>query len=100
MNIRSLLLTLALLLAPLSLQAQAQVPESSEALNNLGIIYAEGQGVARSYEQAYKWFVIAAAKGHPLAPYNLAFLRERMSHEAQSKAMDEVKNWQKHYTMR
>ena len=36
------------------------------AQNNLGVLYAEGQGVAQDYAQARTWFEKAAAQGHAL----------------------------------
>ncbi|MEO8340531.1 MAG: tetratricopeptide repeat protein [Nitrospirota bacterium] len=53
-----------------SLAAQGNV----EAQNNLGELYARGQGVQQDYSQARQWYEKAAAQGHPLAQNNLAEL--------------------------
>ncbi|WP_298046243.1 tetratricopeptide repeat protein, partial [uncultured Cardiobacterium sp.] len=44
------------------------------AQNNLGVLYAEGQGVAQDYAQARTWFEKAAAQGHANAQNSLGFL--------------------------
>jgi len=40
--------------------------------NNLGMLYREGEGVVKNYEQAVYWFTKAAEQGGYLAQYNLA----------------------------
>jgi TPR repeat protein len=42
------------------------------AQTNLGIMYAEGHGVAKNYAEAAKWYRLAAGKGSADAQYNLA----------------------------
>ena len=44
--------------------ARQAVPESAEAANLLGEIYAQGLGVAQDKEAAAKWFRTAAGLGH------------------------------------
>ncbi len=34
------------------------------AMNNVGLLYAEGQGVERDYEEAFKWWMRAAERGN------------------------------------
>ncbi|CAH9019260.1 tetratricopeptide repeat protein [Candidatus Nitrosacidococcus sp. I8] len=41
------------------------------AQSGLGIMYADGKGVARNYEQAAYWYQKAADQGDTLAQYNL-----------------------------
>ena len=41
------------------------------AMNELGHLYAEGQGVRKSPKKATKWFSQAAEKGMPLAQFNM-----------------------------
>ncbi len=41
---------------------------------NLGLRYAQGQGVAQDYAEAIKWFRLAAAQGHAKAQYNLGIV--------------------------
>jgi len=38
----------------------------------LGVLYSEGEGVARDQATAFHWFQLAAAQGNPTAEYNLA----------------------------
>ena len=35
----------------------------SEAQFELGMLYADGQGVKQSYTEAFKWYALAAEKG-------------------------------------
>jgi len=41
------------------------------AQTNLGVMYYQGRGVARNYEEAVKWYKMAALKGYPDALFNL-----------------------------
>jgi TPR repeat protein len=43
----------------------------ASAQNNLGIMYANGQGVPQDDELAVHWYRLAAEQGHALAQYNL-----------------------------
>jgi uncharacterized protein len=47
---------------------------NAEAQNNLGELYAKGQGVPQDYAQARQWYEKAAAQGNALAQNNLAEL--------------------------
>ena len=47
---------------------------NAEAQNNLGELYAIGQGVSQDYAQARQWYEKAAAQGNALAQNNLAEL--------------------------
>ena len=44
------------------------------AQNNLGFMYANGQGVTLDYAQALKWYRLAAAQAYAPAQYNLGFM--------------------------
>ncbi|MCR4603558.1 MAG: sel1 repeat family protein [Prevotella sp.] len=46
----------------------------SEAQNNLGVMYKDGQGVLRDYAEAAKWFLRAAEQDNILAQSNLGWL--------------------------
>ena len=48
----------------------------AEAENNLGVLYANGEGVKKDLKQAKKWFEKAAAQGHPAAQRNLERLQQ------------------------
>ena len=41
---------------------------------NLGVIYANGEGVPQDYEEAVKWYRLAAEQGHAVAQYNLGLM--------------------------
>lgn len=47
-----------------------------EAQHRLGIIYAEGEGVERNYDEALKWHRMAAENAHPDSQYYLGFAYE------------------------
>lgn len=57
----------------------------------LGVLYSEGQGVARDQAAAFHWFQLAAAQGNPTAEYNLAIAYERG--EGVAKNMVEAEKW-------
>jgi hypothetical protein len=44
---------------------------------NLGLIYKNGDGVARNDNAALKWWTLAAQQGHPLAALNVGVMYER-----------------------
>lgn len=46
----------------------------SEAQNNLGVLYKEGQGVRQDYAEAAHWFRMAAQQDNTLAQLNLGWL--------------------------
>ena len=49
---------------------------NSDAMNNLGTLYAHGQGVAQDYGKAREWFQKAADAGNTTAMDNLGGLYE------------------------
>ena len=53
--------------------------ERGEALAQftLGLMYAEGEGVARDYAEAARWYQLAALQGFPAAQYNLSNMYAR-----------------------
>lgn len=44
---------------------------SYDAQYNVALLYLDGKGVARNYEEAAKWFARAANQGHVKAQHNL-----------------------------
>ena len=57
---------------------------NAKAQNNLGTMYAQGQGVPQDYVQAVKWYRLAAKQGAALAQNSLGF----MYHEGQGVPQD------------
>ena len=53
---------------------------------NLGVMYANGQGVPQNYKTAVKWYRLAAEQGDADAQYNLGF----MYHEGKGVIQDNV----------
>jgi uncharacterized protein len=50
---------------------------NSTAQNNLGVMYADGQGVPQDYVEARRWYLKAAANEDPNAEFNLGVLYAR-----------------------
>ena len=48
--------------------------EDAEAQFNLGVMYYDGEGVTRDYQQAFTWFKKAADQGHARAQYKLGLM--------------------------
>ena len=59
------------LLQPLAEQGDA------EAQYKLGLMYANGQGVAQDYQQAFSWFQKSANQGYDVAQYKLGEIYEQ-----------------------
>lgn len=62
------------LLVALYLKAEAG---DAEAQFNLGVIYDSGDGVPQDYQEAAKWFSMAAEQGLAVAQHNLALMYAR-----------------------
>ncbi len=45
-----------------------------EAQCNLGVMYGQGEGVSKNYQEALRWYQKAAAQGHARAKYNLGLM--------------------------
>ena len=50
--------------------------DNAEAQYNLGVSYENGQGVKQSYEEAVKWYILAAEQGYAPAQLNLGYCYE------------------------
>lgn len=46
----------------------------SEAQNNLGVMYKDGQGVKQDFQEAAHWFLLAAQQDNTLAQLNIGWL--------------------------
>jgi TPR repeat protein len=40
-------------------------------------MYMDGLGVAKNYQEAHHWFILASKKGHPLANHALGLIYEK-----------------------
>ena len=49
----------------------------ADAQFNLGVIYANGQGVPQDYAAAVKWYRLAAEQGDAKAQYNLGYMYDK-----------------------
>jgi TPR repeat protein len=54
---------------------------------NLGVFYANGNGVAQSYEKTFELFTLAANQGHARAQYNVGVLYDDGNGVAKSNDM-------------
>jgi TPR repeat protein len=59
--------------APESIETQAE-RGSADAQFSLGLKFANGNGPARDYTQAARWYRQAAEQSHPLAQFNLGVM--------------------------
>jgi serine/threonine protein kinase len=64
----------ATFLASLPVVQKAATAGNIDAMNNLGVLYQNGQGIAQSYDKAREWFQKAADAGNPDAMNNLGEL--------------------------
>jgi TPR repeat protein len=53
---------------------------NARAQFNLGVLYANGQGVAQDYAEAARWYRKAADQGHADAQNNLGLLAAKKKH--------------------
>ena len=58
----------------------------SQAMNNLGVMYALGQGVQRSTIEAYAWFALSARTGNAEAENNRDLISKEFSTDDAIKA--------------
>jgi TPR repeat protein len=65
----------------------------AKAQNNLGALYARGQGVPRDYIQAYMWFALSAAQGNPPAAKNRDAAAALMTAAQIAEAKTLVREW-------
>ena len=65
----------------------------TEAQNNIGRLYEEGQGVPQNKVQAYFWYSLAAARGNETAKKNRAAIAQQMSAEQIAEADRLVSDW-------
>lgn len=63
----------------------------SEAQNNLGVMYKDGQGVAQDEGEAVRWFLLAARQGNVLAQSNLGWMYQSGRGVAQN--FDSARYW-------
>lgn len=71
-----------------SLQALLHAAEQGDATaqNNLGLMYANGEGVPENHVLAYAWWDLAAAQGHESAQENKGKLSRHMTKEQVAEA--------------
>ena len=60
----------------------------ADAQNNLGLMYANGEGLPDDYVLAYAWYNLAAAQGNEVARKNKDNLRTRMTPDQIARAQE------------
>lgn len=80
---------------PQSLRAIRMAAERGDvaAQNNLGVLYAEGEGVPQDNVLAHKWFNLAAAQGNRIAAQNRDEMASRMSTGQIGEAQRLAREW-------
>ena len=63
------------------------------AQNNLGTLYARGEGVPKDYVQAYMWFALSAAQDNALAVDNLKAAADELTPDEIAHAKDLAAQW-------
>jgi TPR repeat protein len=62
-------------------------------MNNLGLRYANGEGVEQDWVQAYKWFSIAGMRKNASAAENTKVALSKMTAEQIDQAQVLAKEW-------
>ncbi|MCB5245689.1 MAG: SEL1-like repeat protein, partial [Candidatus Cloacimonetes bacterium] len=64
-----------------------------QAQCNLGVCYANGEGIEKDFEEAYFWFSLAAANGNKTAAENRVLLEDKLTEEQKARIKDRVQKW-------
>ena len=60
---------------------------------NLGLMYAQGQGVPQDYVSAHMWFNLSGSNGHKKAVESRNILERKMTKQQIEKAQEMARNW-------
>ena len=71
----------------------------ADAQFNLGIMYANGEGVPKDYVQAYAWMSIAATQGNANAQKGKGTLKKEMTREQIAKGQELSSEYWKKYVV-
>jgi hypothetical protein len=71
----------------------------AKAQTNLGLMYANGEGVLEDYVQAYAWWSIAATQGREIAKKNKGILKKQMTREQIAKGQELAAEYWKKYVV-
>ncbi|HUT50770.1 MAG TPA: hypothetical protein VM325_15635 [Alphaproteobacteria bacterium] len=72
---------------------KAALQGDADAQNNLGLMYANGEGVPKKHVMAYMWWSLAAAAGNKEAAKNLDIVKKRMTPAQVAKAQEMAAKW-------
>jgi len=70
---------------------KAAAQNNSDAQNSLGIIYYDGDGIAKDYAKAMEWYRKAADQGNMYGEFNIGLLYE--FGYGVTKNLDEAAKW-------
>ena len=65
----------------------------AESQCNLGVMYANGEGVPQDFVQAHTWFNLAAAQGHTNGATNRDLVAKEMTPQQIGQAEELARNW-------
>ena len=60
---------------------------------NLGVMYANGNGVPKDVQQAYFWWLLSSAQDHPVAVKNRELMAERLTPAQRAEAQTKARDW-------
>ena len=72
---------------------KAAAQNNADAQYNLGVCYANGQGVTKDYVEAYKWLSFASAQGNENAKAAKSSLTQQMTPEQIAKGFRLVRDF-------
>ena len=64
-----------------------------EAQYMVAYLLSTGNGVKRNYEESYKWYSIAVARGHKSANAARGYVRKKLNFAAAAEAERKARNW-------
>jgi TPR repeat protein len=66
---------------------------NASAQNNLGVMYAIGNGIPQDYVEAHKWANLAAAQGNKVAEEFMGSIAARMTSDQIAEAQRLAREW-------
>ena len=66
---------------------------NARAMDDLGVSYGDGRGIAQDWVQAYMWLNLAARQGHVQAIQDLDYAKARMSEAQVAEAKAKAEAW-------
>ena len=67
---------------------------------NLGVSYANGEGIPQNHVKAYMWWSLAKAQGHNVAAKYMISIKKSMAPSDVSRAQQLAENWWNNFNER